>query len=362
MAKENSIELLPSLELKYSKEITEYPPSSRKYNNNKRILERGDFLGNYGIRFLQEVDYLNDTFKDKPIPYSKGKHKVWCQCGLDNKPFVARLDSLDNNSIKSCGCRKHFTSTKNVQTMIEKRPPVWVDITNKTFGALTAKYITNKRDGDGCAYWFCECNCGGSRLATYKDLKKGHIKYCPQCSKARQAINHIGEKYGKLTITKILFEENKRGSNGGLFCHVKCDCGRERDIPLNFLLRKNGQQSCGLCECSKGELYIATVLENHDILFFSQYIFEDCINPETNTKLRFDFYLPDYNTCIEYDGEQHFFPIDYFGGENGLKENQYRDNIKNNYCRKNNINLVRIPYFDKEKICWEYLEKRGCFE
>jgi very-short-patch-repair endonuclease len=64
--------------------------------------------------------------------------------------------------------------------------------------------------------------------------------------------------------------------------------------------------------------------------------------------LRFDFYLPDYKTCIEYDGEQHFKPIKRFGGEDRYKISLERDNIKNIWCKENLINLIRISY--KESI------------
>lgn len=60
--------------------------------------------------------------------------------------------------------------------------------------------------------------------------------------------------------------------------------------------------------------------------------------------IHFDFYLPEENICIEFDGEQHFRPIDYFGGENTFKLTQKRDKIKNKYCKNNNIKLLRIKY------------------
>ena len=60
--------------------------------------------------------------------------------------------------------------------------------------------------------------------------------------------------------------------------------------------------------------------------------------------LQFDFYLPKYNILIEYDGIQHYKPVGFFGGKKEFKETQMRDNIKNKYCKDNNINLIRIRY------------------
>lgn len=111
--------------------------------------------------------------------------------------------------------------------------------------------------------------------------------------------------------------------------------------------------SCGCKNFSKGELKIKNILQKLNISFKQEYKFKDCINPKTKYPLRFDFYLPDYNCCIEYDGEQHF--IEGCFQNNDLKDRQYKDNIKNLYCKNNNIILIRIPYTDLKKINKEYL-------
>ena len=69
--------------------------------------------------------------------------------------------------------------------------------------------------------------------------------------------------------------------------------------------------------------------------------FEDC---KDKKQLPFDFYLPDYNCCIEYDGRQHFQAIEYWGGEEVFQLTQFHDQIKNDYCKENNIRLIRIKY------------------
>ena len=66
--------------------------------------------------------------------------------------------------------------------------------------------------------------------------------------------------------------------------------------------------------------------------------------------LPFDFYLPNYNICIEYDGEQHFKPIKYFGGQKAFQSQQQKDEIKNKYCQDNKIKLIRISYMDYDNI------------
>jgi len=103
---------------------------------------------------------------------------------------------------------------------------------------------------------------------------------------------------------------------------------------------KNG---CPKCRESKGEKAIRIYLETNNIKYESQKRFEECIDKNT---LPFDFYLPEYNVCIEYDGEQHFKAIKYFGGEKKFKETQNHDLIKKNYCEKNNIKLIRFRFDD----------------
>ena len=65
--------------------------------------------------------------------------------------------------------------------------------------------------------------------------------------------------------------------------------------------------------------------------------------------MRFDFYVNN-KYLIEYDGQQHFYDIKYFGGEEQFKKQQQYDKIKNEYCKSHNIPLIRIPYWHYDKI------------
>ena len=100
---------------------------------------------------------------------------------------------------------------------------------------------------------------------------------------------------------------------------------------------------CPKCNESKGEKEIRNFLIKNNIKYESQKKFKDCKNI---SYLKFDFYLPELNTCIEYDGEQHFMIKEYWGGEKEFTKIQERDKIKNEYCMKNNIHLLRIKYDD----------------
>jgi len=113
--------------------------------------------------------------------------------------------------------------------------------------------------------------------------------------------------------------------------------GRWRQTPNNH---KNGN-GCPICKESKGERKIRNLLNENKVNFISQYKFKDCKNI---LQLPFDFYLPEYNICIEYNGMQHYKPIEHFGGRLGFKKRIINDNIKKGYCEKNNILLITINY------------------
>jgi Zn finger protein HypA/HybF involved in hydrogenase expression len=98
---------------------------------------------------------------------------------------------------------------------------------------------------------------------------------------------------------------------------------------------------CSKCNNSRGEIQIENYLKNKNIMFESQKKFKGCKN---KYQLPFDFFIPSLNICIEYDGIQHFKPLKHFGGNEKFIYRQNNDDIKNKFCQKNNINLLRIKY------------------
>jgi len=107
-------------------------------------------------------------------------------------------------------------------------------------------------------------------------------------------------------------------------------------------------QGCPKCSnISVGEEYVKLYLEENKIKYISQHGFDTC---RYVNKLNFDFYLPEYNTCIEFDGIQHFKPIKGFGGEKSFLDGIKRDECKNKWCMENNVNLIRIKYDQISKI------------
>lgn len=109
--------------------------------------------------------------------------------------------------------------------------------------------------------------------------------------------------------------------------------------------------SCG-CINSVGEANIQRILQENNIVFEKQKVFFDLIS-KFGGYLRYDFYLPQYNRLIEFDGEQHYKVTNFFG--NSLKDIQYKDGLKNDYAKNHNINLIRIPYKECDNITLELI-------
>ena len=120
----------------------------------------------------------------------------------------------------------------------------------------------------------------------------------------------------------------------------------------SFLTLKNLlDKSAGI---SIGEGEVANYLGEKNIRFERQKTFEGC---KDKNLLKFDFYLPDYNCCVEYQGIQHYKPVERFGGEEAFKENQRRDLLKKEYCENNNIKLLTPSYKLKGTSLKEFLDK-----
>lgn len=64
---------------------------------------------------------------------------------------------------------------------------------------------------------------------------------------------------------------------------------------------------------------------------------------------RIDIFLPDYNIAIEYNGEQHYFPVEVFGGEERFQLQIQQDELKIEKCKNNNVDLFIIKYNNKKE-------------
>lgn len=274
----------------------------------------------YGIYLVLEKNTL--LTKEKKKTYWK------CQCQKCGSIKDVRSDNLKREPSSCPNCKN--------------------DITNKRFGRLIV-ISKGKIDKNGHAYWWCKCDCGNQKEISGSNLISGKVLSCGCLHKEKTSqlntTNLTGQKYGKLTV---LQRSSPVGEKIRWLC--KCDCGCV--IEVNGSNLKSGHTtSCG-CIHSKGELKISQLLNNLQVKFKKEYIFKNLPNR------RFDFYLPDYNICIEYDGKQHFNYINtWHKTEEDFQQAQLRDKEKSDYCKKNQIFLIRIPYTDYNLLDENYLKQ-----
>lgn len=109
---------------------------------------------------------------------------------------------------------------------------------------------------------------------------------------------------------------------------------------------------------SSGEVKIHNILKDHDIPFTEEYEFDDLIS-SSGRHLRFDFAIFDDDNdlicLLEFNGRQHYQSVKKFGGARGLRHQQYNDNLKRQYCLKHNYKLISIPWYEEDKITYNYL-------
>lgn len=228
--------------------------------------------------------------------------------------------------------------------------PLPLDLTGKQFNHLRVLYKDKEKSQQTKkSYWVCECDCGTIKSIYAHNLKSGHTQSCGCYQKQRTSENNtnnlINQHFGKLTVI------NRAGSDkyGTALWKCRCECGNEI-ICWGSNLTQGRNQSCGCLKGSYGENQITKILTENNINFIREYIFDD-FKP-----YRYDFYLPDFNRLIEFDGEQHYQECSgSWNQQSTLKDRKERDLLKNSYAKNNKIDLIRIPYWEKENITLEML-------
>lgn len=269
-----------------------------------------------------------------------------CQCSCGNIVDVL-ASNLKKGHTLSCGClQKKKASEARL-----------IDETNNRYGRLTvisrgADYISPS--GSHSVMWKCQCDCGNTTLVHADSLRRGLTTSCG-CYRVEQVSNRSDTTYIDKTfhyITVIGRTDKKVHSSGETIWLCKCNlCNKE------FLLstgKLKTQISCGCLQESYGVSIIKLLLQNNNIPFETEKTFDTCIFNSTNKKARFDFFV-DNKYIIEFDGEQHF---SYSGGWNTreqMLETQKRDEEKNNWCKQNDIPIIRIPYWERDNLSIEDL-------
>ena len=307
------------------------------------------------IKMSKLIDLTNQRF-GKLVVIKRGENSKqnkpqWiCKCDCGNECLVRgeSLRSGKTTQCVSCGRKQAGqTRTKKLDNQI----------LNSKFGHLTPiKIDETKERGTGKAkYWICKCDCGNNVSLTSHQLLGGLQTTCGnQCKyhkaeiSLRQTEDLTNKVFGNLTVIERDFSKNNSSRTSQWKCI--CKCGNQIIASRTSLI--NGtRQCCNLCLDGKsiGEKNIESILRENNIKFQSEVSFSD-LKGVNGGYPRFDFVL--YNSTntiiriIEFDGEFHYIDSNIWNSQT-VKDN---DIIKNDYCNKNNIPLVRIPYWERDKI------------
>lgn len=255
------------------------------------------------------------------------KHK----CKVDGYEwFVTPANTLSQKGCPRCVGR-NVDQDEYIRKLSIKSPNViplqnYTKATNKMLHkCLVCDYEwyvtpTSLLSGNGCP----EC---GKKIISQK-LSKTHEQYVNELKEYNPNVEVIELYINALTPIKH-----------------KCKIdGHEWKAAPAHLLRDTG---CPVCSNSKGEAKVRKWLDEHNIIYETEKRFRGCKDKKT---LPFDFYLPNHNVCIEYDGEQHYKPVNFCGINKELSNKHFEstkkhDAIKNEYCKNNGIRLIRIPYY-----------------
>lgn len=239
-----------------------------------------------------------------------------------------------------------------------------IDLTGEKFGKYTVLYRDNtKPRGKTCkVYWVCQCECGNIKSVRGDHLKSGATLSCgcehKKIVSEKATIDLTGQKFGQLTVIRKV-DKPRETNDRSAYWLCKCDCGGET-VTSAHSLKIGKSNSCG-CVKSLGEMKINKILQASCVSFIRQYSFSELIS-DKGIPLKFDFAIFDNNTLIcviEYQGEQHYLCRDQgWNNEENHKRLVKSDNLKKEYCKKNNIKLIEIPYWDFDKINENYLKEK----
>jgi very-short-patch-repair endonuclease len=284
--------------------------------------------------FVQKANKIHSHKYDYSLTeYKNNKTKIIIRCVKCSNLFEQTPDS----HLRGRGCAKCSQNKKysNIEFILQANK-----IHKNKYDYSLVKYKNS--------YTKITIVCPKHKIFTQKPGEHLNGKGCKKCGIEKRGNALL------LSIDKFISKANKIHNNRYDYSlteytnsrtKIKIICSKHgvfKQIP-NSHLNGNG---CPACRSSKGEKMVVKFLQQNGIKFETQKTFDDCKNV---FKLRFDFYLPEKNILIEYDGKQHF-GLGWSKYKEGFKNIKKNDRIKNSFAKRNKIKLVRIPYTKLNKI------------
>ena len=289
------------------------------YQDVKSIVENEDY---------ELISTEDEIVNEKGFVKTSTKITVWCK-NVNHSYKTPRLDGF----IRGNRCRE--CSNDNMKLTYE--------YVKKYIESLGYKLISNEYMNARMKLEV-ECPKGHRYKVTFDNFKHGYR--CPYCC-GNVKYNYIYIKeYIESFGYKLISNEYI-----GVFDKLEVECPKGHRYKVNFNNFQNGYR-CPICNQSSGEQEVSRILEKYNITYIQQYKFRNCVD---KNELPFDFYIPLFNIIIEFDGKQHFEVVNFNNDEEYIALEKFdlikkHDNIKTQYCKDNNIKLIRIPYWDYKNI------------
>lgn len=310
-------------------------------------------LGRDGAKYDKIVNLLKENYGDSI------------------KLLTSREDVIGRNKFEF-HCDVHGTITQNMTNVYEGKVcgKCLIDNKKKSYNRVESEEFLKIKDQfeyinlPDTIGWYTNITVRCKKHNEVFDIEYGnHLRYkshgCPLCIKQnKKSLTYSleekikmfkdvhGDKYNYDKVVDCKFTEK-----------IIITCPTHGDFLQSAKVHSDGS-GCQKCAMqSSGEKMIQRWLTRMGLSFVVQKKFYGCVNKGTEAFLPFDIYVPEYHTCIEYDGHQHFMPVEGWGGVQGFEKIKERDKIKNEYCKNNDIELIRIPYTMPRPEMMELLSK-----
>ena len=251
-----------------------------------------------------------------------------CACGNEFKKTWNKFKSDGQRTCLECSVKRAAKAQRKTYKEFEK----------EVCDLVGDEYVFHEYKQANAKVKVTHKNCGNSYLATPSHFLRG--KRCPHCNGG----SSLGEDAFAKKLVALYSGEIELIGNFGKMHELTTFRNTVYDIEFSAYPTNVIQGSSLGRKISYGEHEIKTWLEEKAISFEFQFVF-----PELKRR-PFDFYIPSKNTAIEFDGEQHYRPVEYFGGENKYNKQIKSDKQKTDYCLTNKIELIRIPYWKFDEI------------
>jgi len=307
------------------------PECGVKRANFKKSLNAEDFIKRSHIIHDHTYDYTLVILKN-----TLEKVKILCS-------IHGIFEQTPNSHLNGCGCPKCANDS-----FVPKNKLNSVSFIERAIAKHAYKYdysLVNYIDNITPINIICLAH------GTFEQTPNSHIagNGCPKCAIIYKA-NNLRLTQEEFIAKAINKHGNKYDYSNAIYVDAKTKVQISCKKHDTFFQQPGAHlfgAGCPTCVESHGESFIASIIDKYKIIYEREKKFSDCM---VKRPLSFDFYIPSLNTCIEYDGSQHFFPCKYFGGDHSFKKLLMRDKVKNNYCTLKNIKLIRLSYKDSSAV------------